>query len=197
MSLATASPLLFSRLKGETAGKHRQLEDSLAPLTHFQSHAAYRSYLLHAAAFYRATEAELAGQNWMAIGLDFEARRKVTLLEQDLAALGVQPDDRATPSELLGVTGMPFAIGCLYVLEGATLGGQVISRHVRTMGVTPTSGGAFFAGYGPRTGEMWKAFQHAAIEACPQPAQIDAAVAGACRTFDVFAGWMSHWKASL
>ena len=45
-----------------------------------------------------------------------------------------------------------LAFGCLYVMEGATLGGQVIGRHVRqTLGVTPETGGRFHAAYGDRT----------------------------------------------
>jgi heme oxygenase len=40
-------------------------------------------------------------------------------------------------------------IGTLYVIEGATLGGKVISRHLKdSLGLGPTSGAHFFNGYG-------------------------------------------------
>ncbi|MBC7548517.1 MAG: biliverdin-producing heme oxygenase, partial [Polaromonas sp.] len=58
--------------------------------------------------------------------------------------------DLATPLKLFG---------CLYVLEGATLGGQIITRHLHaSLGLTPQSGGSFFSGYGPHTGSRWKEF---------------------------------------
>jgi heme oxygenase len=59
-----------------------------------------------------------------------------------------------------------FAVGCLYVLEGATLGGQFISRHLATLGIGPANGGLFFHGYGAKTGEMWKSFQTNATGFC-------------------------------
>jgi len=41
---------------------------------------------------------------------------------------------------------IPAALGVLYVLEGSKLGGKVISRQIqRTIGITPTEGGRFFA----------------------------------------------------
>ena len=45
-----------------------------------------------------------------------------------------------------------LAFGCLYIMEGASLGGQVIGQHVRqTLGATPETGGRFYAAYGDRT----------------------------------------------
>jgi heme oxygenase len=45
------------------------------------------------------------------------------------------------------------------VLEGATHGGQFISKHtLALLGVTPETAGRFFHGYGERTGAMWRTF---------------------------------------
>jgi heme oxygenase len=61
--------------------------------------------------------------------------------------------------DLPDVSHVSSAFGCLYVIEGSTLGGQIISRHLRArLNVTPQAGGLFFHGYGEETGAMWKAF---------------------------------------
>ncbi len=92
-------------------------------------------------------------------------------------------DDR---KQTLDLTNFDFALGCLYVLEGATLGGQVISRHLAKLGIGPENGGRFFNGYGARTGEMWKSFQTSATAYCVTHDQISEAVDGAKWTFERF-----------
>ena len=50
-------------------------------------------------------------------------------------------------------------MGCLYVLEGATLGGVVIRRHPeQKLRLGPDNGAAFFHAYGPDTGRRWREF---------------------------------------
>lgn len=50
-------------------------------------------------------------------------------------------------------------VGYAYVKQGATLGGQVISKHLyQALDFTPAEN-RFFQGYGPLTGLKWKEFQ--------------------------------------
>lgn len=59
---------------------------------------------------------------------------------------------------LLPYTGEGFAraAGCLYVLEGATLGSRVILGLLGRARAQPAAGATrFFQGYGPLTGERW------------------------------------------
>ena len=83
------------------------------------------------------------------------------------------------------------AFGCLYVLEGATLGGQVISRHLaRELSLSPANGAAFFNGYGPETGPRWTAFL-ALLEAhAGQPEQQASVVEAARQTFLLLEQWL-------
>ena len=61
--------------------------------------------------------------------------------------------------DVLPLNNAAKALGCLYVLEGATLGGVLIARHVRaSLGFDGDAGSAFYLGYGPRTGAMWRGF---------------------------------------
>ncbi len=51
------------------------------------------------------------------------------------------------------------ALGSMYVLEGSSLGGQILSRHFeKTLGVRPDSGCRYLSAYGSDTGVMWKIF---------------------------------------
>jgi heme oxygenase len=50
--------------------------------------------------------------------------------------------------------------GTLYAIEGATLGGQVIARHVEiNRGFTSLTGARFFIGYGAETAQRWNDFE--------------------------------------
>ena len=161
----------------------------------FVSLAAYKSHLVTAWQFHLFLEGELSGMDWSGPGIDFVSRQKVWLLEQDLRVLGVP-----RPVVELGRAPRPrtdpaFAVGCLYVLEGATLGGQIISRHLATLGIGPANGALFFHGYGSRTGEMWKMFQAQADGYCVNDDQIESAVHGARWTFEQFRDSMLRTKA--
>jgi heme oxygenase len=177
---------LFALLKSGTERQHREIEAFIDPMKKFGSLDAYKAHLRKTAAFYRPLEENLAALDWSPTGIDFPSRRKTPLLEKDLQVLGVQDSPSGSRPETLARANLDFALGCLYVLEGATLGGQVISRHLTTLGIGPANGGLFFHGYGPRTGEMWKSFQSSATNYCTTGHQMDEAVNGAQWTFENF-----------
>ena len=61
------------------------------------------------------------------------------------------------------------------MVEGATLGGQLLRRHLAPrLALTPERGLAYFAAYGDAVGPMWRAFGAAV-------ARFDAALAPADR----------------
>ena len=91
--------------------------------------------------------------------LTLAARGKVSLLSADLAALRLSP--LAAPCPVPGdvVASAATALGAMYVLEGSTLGGRMIERHCAgPLGMSLAHGGAFYHGYGARTGALWQAF---------------------------------------
>jgi heme oxygenase (biliverdin-IX-beta and delta-forming) len=73
----------------------------------------------------------------------------------------------------------------MYVMEGSTLGGQYIARHVeKTLHFTPGQGNAYFRGYSERTGELWREFK-SLLTALPET-DSDTVIASAKATFAVF-----------
>jgi heme oxygenase (biliverdin-IX-beta and delta-forming) len=134
-------------------------------------------------------------------GFEWPRRRKLHLLKRDVAVLsGAAPGDAfCTPPP--GPDAVPHlatffhVVGCMYVMEGATLGGKLISRNVeRTLLIGPDSGASFFDCYGPTAGALWQAFC-AALEPClaDGPARSAAAV-GATATFRLFVDQLAPRK---
>jgi heme oxygenase len=182
---------MFERLRSETADQHRKLEEEISPFWRFQAVDSYQRYLACTYPFYFTVEKTMGDLDWRPAEIDFESRRKATFLISDLTFLGAEVPMAPTGPEF-SIHNLQEAIGCLYVLEGATLGGQVITRHLKTLGIEPSTGGSFFNGYGSRTGEMWKSFQASATSFCRDEDCVKDAIYGAKRMFDVFSVWMAQ-----
>jgi heme oxygenase len=79
----------------------------------------------------------------------------------------------------------------MYVLEGSTLGGQVLKRAMaERLGVGADSGAAFFDVYGPLTGTHWRSFLARLAEASLPPAALTCSVHAAVATFMRFEQWL-------
>ncbi len=124
-------------------------------------------------------------------GLTLAERGKVSLLSADLASLRLSPLDApcAVPADV--VASPATALGAMYVLEGSTLGGRMIERHCAVpLGMSPSHGGAFYHGYGARTGALWHAFG-AVLESHDTDAQQRAAMLhGARSCFGALRGFL-------
>ena len=184
-------PSVLSELKAATAAEHVAIEKSIDWERRFATPKGYARFLRAWRSFYADAEAVLGRQAWSEVGYDFEVRRKTGWLDQDLARLAAaqgMPSPLAVPS-VPQPANLAEAIGACYVLEGATLGGQFISRQLKSLGITPDQGGAFYAGYGPLTGERWTAFRALATGYCQTPERIASAVAGAKAMFAALSRW--------
>ncbi len=190
--------MILDELKRRTRAQHERIEQRVPLLREDLSRSEYRNLLSRWLGFYLPLEAALAQvRGWDGVAeLDRESRRKVPLLQADLRFLGAAAAPSAgcaAPADLPCVGTLPRALGCMYVTEGATLGGAIIARHLaRTLGVTPATGCAFYGGYGPRTGPMWKAFG-ATLEAyaLAHPAAAADIIDAACETFVQLDRWLS------
>ena len=88
-------------------------------------------------------------------------------------------------------------LGVAYVLEGATLGGQFISRHLeQTLGFSGGQGYRFFRSYGPEVGPRWQAFR-AELARASSPETDDIIVAAAQSGFDSLHAWFAARKPVL
>lgn len=91
--------------------------------------------------------------------------------------------------DLPSVTTRPSVLGALYVIEGSTLGGQMISRHLETtLGLRNGAGYGYFRSYGPDTPEKWREFRGILL-AHSGPGVDDLIVSSAQNTFACLHRW--------
>ena len=201
MTQSPAPPrTILQRLKEETREHHTRAERVVRLLEPGLSPALYRRHLEALYGLYAPLEAQLAAQlshDPAAHALELPRRWKRSFLERDLLALG---HDAASLARLprappLPLPGLPEALGAMYVLEGATLGGQVLLRHLTRHFAGhhaghPIGDFAFFRAYEEALGPMWRAFGAALVAATPDAPFADRVVHGARVTFEHFERWV-------
>lgn len=171
-------PNLHETLRSSTHAAHVRLNRH--PLLAGLTRPAYplRYYWLVLVAYYHFYQTvEAAIENYLArvpTSFDYQPRLKRFWLQQDLAYGGIDPvaadwrrTDAVVPVLIEDITQL---VGALYLIEGATLGGQIISHHLQTgLNITPHRGGRFFSAYGQETTVRWQEFLEFAEHACETP----------------------------
>jgi heme oxygenase len=191
--------MFLEDIKARTSESHIKLEKSALLSLFSTQQIDLHSYRLILALFYgyfHPLEQKLDAVAGIRLYLtDYETRRKSSLLLSDIQALREQSvADVALPlcPDLPPVTDEAQAFGCLYVMEGSTLGGKFIARQLHNqLGLTPSSGAAFFNGYGEETGLRWKTFQQALRTFSERSGQQEAIIQSANQTFLKLDGWMN------
>jgi heme oxygenase len=186
--------MLFEHLKQSTATAHRRLEASLDWLTPDFSHDDYRRLLRRLLGFLRPWEVMVARFVPGDAAAMFDERRKTPLIEHDVAALDGPSSESiefAAPEQLPHVGSPAEAWGSWYVVEGSTLGGQLLARHFHARwNLSEAAGLAYFTGYGSQTGVCWADFRRVAGASVDAADYATAAVA-AGETFEKFGAWLT------
>ncbi|CUW41253.1 putative heme oxygenase [Magnetospirillum sp. XM-1] len=108
--------------------------------------------------------------------------QRLPLLLKGLEALKCEVPQHDIPAPILA--DIPSRIGALYVVEGSTMGGQLIHRHL--IFKYPPEALGFFLPHGEKTAERWRHFL-AEMETCLVHSEaLDSAKFGAIDTFRVF-----------
>ncbi|CAM2145348.1 heme oxygenase (biliverdin-IX-beta and delta-forming) [Pararobbsia alpina] len=187
---------LMQMLRTQTHAHHRRLETSLDLMRTGMTLDDYAAVLRGFYGFIAPWEESARARMPATLVTAFDARRKTGALRDDLRALTRRG---VGESEVRGLSLPAFEstaestaawLGSWYVIEGSTLGGQILAPHFAArFGLTPESGVRYFDGYGPRTGSMWNAFRALLVETV-EPAAYGTAVDGARRTFTRLHDWM-------
>jgi len=192
--------LLHQQLKRETAGPHKRLEAQLGLFESDFSIHRYVQVLKVFYGFYAPVEASLVRLTAVSPPLGFPLRARSELIESDLLALGLSRRDLA---ELRRCTNLPRLscredmAGCLYVLEGACLGGQVIAPMLRQrLAVDKDSGASFFVGDAEATSARWILVLTCLDALVRAGARSEEIAASACATFGALARWVEEQGAS-
>ena len=116
-------------------------------------------------------------------------RQRAGLLRRDLVWFGVTiPEDERPILPEIG--DLPSLLGAMYVMEGSSLGGQFIARHVEDkLHLNQGEGDAYFRGHGNDTGRMWKEFCDV-LKMRVADKDADAVVSSAKAMFAAFGAWL-------
>jgi heme oxygenase (biliverdin-IX-beta and delta-forming) len=185
---------LLQTLKAETRPHHERAEGVVRLMSPELDVPGYRRHLEALYGLHSPLEAAIDA----ALGGRFPEFRlaerwKAPLLREDLRVLGHDESslERLPQLSRRSLPGVPEALGTLYVLEGSTLGGQIILRHLlKHFAGLPAGNFIFFRAYGESVGPMWKSFGEALLRACPEPELVPRVVRGAQDTFESFESWL-------
>ena len=183
-------------MKRATADIHRRLESRLDLLGPDLSPDRYRRILERFFGFYAPIEAGLARIASTKPALDLPLRARTGLIESDLLSLGLSRRELADLprcADLPRLSCPEEVAGCLYVLEGACLGGRVIAPALRErLGVAQGSGASFFTGDAEATHARWSVFLDWIEGMVRAGAPTGEIVASARATFLAFALWVER-----
>jgi len=160
-------PMISNILRTETAQNHKELE-SLMFVNEIMSNSLtvqdYKKLLIINFIIHQKLENRLANMldADIAVKMEMNSRLKLSALEKDLDFWGI---------DSLTLPGLDFelflpqknnaeVLGALYVLEGATLGGNVIKKHILANPdfTGKESGLNYYGIYGDELGNKWKNF---------------------------------------
>ena len=189
--------MIHSRLKQRTTALHIALEAKLGALMSDQISldecAALEKKFY---GFYNPIEQQLlAIRGWDEPQLQLQSRLKLPLLVGDLASFAINSREIAQIplcKSLPDLETVAQGLGCLYVLEGSTLGGKFITAHLKkVLDLDETRGCAFFSSYGAEVGRMWSRFLAVLAAHCEKHGDDEAILNSACQTFAAMDRWFS------
>jgi heme oxygenase (biliverdin-IX-beta and delta-forming) len=159
-------PVVMSLLKTETTPAHKQLERTNCFVRLFDPSYAlheYKQLLCRFYGFFAAVEPLLFDGLTAEQSAVLGHKVKAHLLAMDLSILGMdESEQRNLPrcEELPRLSSFAQKMGVLYVLEGSTLGGRVISKRLKDhFGDTVLDKLNYYSCYGDNIGFEWKSFQ--------------------------------------
>lgn len=180
--------MLSTILKEKTASSHTQLEQALfasAIMDGSFTPANYNivlrvNYLVH---YLLEPIFFIILSNKIQEEVGLLKRKKTGALAEDIQASGIDPTtDQSLDISVPDLENEGEALGALYVLEGATLGGQVIIRRLKKDPAFSSSPLAYYNVYAAETGTMWKQF----LEAMNQYEDHNSVLIGAQKVYDLY-----------
>ncbi len=185
------SPALLARLRAETRPYHDAVEanpfnQALAVGTVTAADTArFLARMYGVVQPYEQqlrAHAALFGPAWQ-----LDRRYRAHLILEDLPLLGYDGTPPLCPA-LPPLATWPQLLGAMYVLEGSTLGGQVIARQLIKSYI---SANKYFTGRADQTGPLWKGFCVQLTDAVPT-SDHTAIISSAEQTFQTLATWLSQ-----
>lgn len=191
--------MLRDSLRACTRAHHERIERALDLPAAVGTQQGYVRLLCGFYGFYAPHEACLHRhrQSLAAVDVQLSSRVKAPKLRASLQACGLKEDELAALplcGDLPRLSTWRHALGSLYVLEGSTLGGQIIARTLRMKLQLQADSPQlqFLLPYGTQSGAMWRSFVNALDSINLMPSEEREVVEGATQTFDALERWMTR-----
>lgn len=160
-----AADIFIKALRTATAPMHKALEENEVSRKLLSQEVTYKDYAAYLEAMKGVIEAfdERLVPAVLGVVPDAEQRKKQKEVLSDLNALAGMGATVKSGGPFKGIQqdkSMAYFLGYFYVIEGSTLGGRVILKHLQSRLDLGEDTTRFFAGYGEETGSKWKAFMH-------------------------------------
>ncbi|RBL68975.1 biliverdin-producing heme oxygenase [Pseudomonas sp. MWU13-2625] len=187
-------PLVLQDLRAGTAELHIALEKRLPFFSDSLDANAFERLMQAYYGFYLPLESALLDSGSIPVDFDLAPRLKAQTLLNDLQALGLTAETIARLplcQSLPVIDSSATCLGVLYVLEGATLGGQILRREIASrLRLDAGNGAAFLDIYGAATGRRWRDFIEYLGSRPLDAGEREAVVAAAQTTFSCFERWL-------
>lgn len=151
--------MISSILKEETKSEHDKTEESLQSKKIFDRSYTledYKNLLIHNYLLISKYEPQVNKLLVSYPELKLDLRTKINAITTDLNNLGVDLNNDFNADKL---DNEAEAFGALYVMEGSTLGGNVIMKQLRKNPAFEDITFNYFGIYGGKTGLLWQEFK--------------------------------------
>jgi heme oxygenase len=184
--------LLADQLKLRTSGTHQELEVVLVRrMRAMQGLEDYIKLLQSFYGYFGALEDKINFFIGSAELPDYLLRRKSESLAMDIISLGGHVPDKAGVDHIPMIENHLQAFGALYVMEGSTLGGQIITQMLTKQLRLQNKGLLFFSSYGEHLETMWAAFKMTLNRQATNDAEAEILILTAEATFRQFKNWFN------
>lgn len=184
--------MFIEKLRSETKHIHQALEKVMIPdLKQASTLEDYARILKTFYGYFKALEVMLDEQLTDQIVPVYNQRRKSDFILEDLKSMNflnaLPPLADRTPE----ITNVYEALGAMYVLEGSTLGGRVITKMLmQNLNLSDTTYLKFFSGYGEQTDSMWASFMTVLNKYGEDESKHHLMLKAATDTFAYFKDWI-------
>lgn len=153
--------MIGNLLKEQTKALHDQVEEKMKSqkimdrsFSLQEYHQLLRSNYYFLLEFEDAVFANISNET--KVKLQSDERRKLPVITKDLAGF---EDLENSHSKDISIKNEAEALGILYVMEGSTLGGNIIAKNLAKNPTFDEVSFHYFGFYGEKTGPLWKNFK--------------------------------------
>jgi heme oxygenase (biliverdin-IX-beta and delta-forming) len=188
----------LQQLRHSTAASHQALEEnacSIALMSNAVTLEQYAIYLNRLLPFVKGFEEQVFPglQRYIT---DLDERRKLHFLRSDLLLSGAAEQDDPSLNEAFFRHHYPdkaSSFGGMYVLEGSTLGGKIITKHLQqSLGEKVAGKTSYLNPYGEQAGSRWKNFLQLLQTVANESNNEAAIITGALSTFSILDSLLSN-----